>query len=179
MIGPFVSPIILVCILEIKKFFFFFAFSRRGSPGLVKRRVLEMSTHHQGSKSSSSNNNSSTSPHKPRKSFSSPKTTAKRIHHSSSSGNDHSKLLFAPKPFKKENLNKPAMTKSPSLKQGGGPLVTTSQNVPQNGPHGSKKPAVPPKPRHVVVKRENSAKFKKAHKNKEDNNDSGLSGKIM
>ena len=82
---------------------YFFAFSRRGSPGLVKRRVLEMSTHHQGSKSSSSNISSSTSPHKPRKSFSSPKTTAKRIHHSSSSGNDHSKLLFAPKPFKKEN----------------------------------------------------------------------------
>merc|ERR1719350_240375 len=139
--------------------------SRRGSPGLVKRRVLEMSTHHQGSKSSPS---SSSSPHKPRKSSSSPKTTSKRGIYSSS---DHSKLLYAPKPFKKENLNKP-VTKSPSLKQG--PLVTTSQNVPQNGPHGSK-PAVPPKPRHVVVKRENSAKFKKAHKNKEDNNDSGLS----
>ena len=126
-----------------------------------------MSTHHQGSKSSPS---SSSSPHKPRKSFSSPKTTAKQRIHSS----DHSKLLFAPKPFKKENLNKPVTTKSPSLKQGS--FVTPSQNLPQNGPHGSK-PAVPPKPRHVVVKRENSAKFKKSHKNKEDNNDSGLSGK--
>ena len=48
-------------------------------------------------------------------------------------------------------------------------------NTPQKVSIGSK-PVVPPKPRHVIVKREHSAKFK-TQKSKEDNNDSGLSGK--
>ena len=106
--------------------------------------------------------NSPKSSPKPRKQYN-PPLTAKRIHPI-----EHSKLLLAPKPYKKDSLNKSAS------KPGINHQVVKSKIMPQKESYGSK-PAVPPKPRNVVVKRGNSAKFK-AQKNKEDNNDSGLSG---
>ena len=114
--------------------------------------------------------NSPNSSPRARKSYSSPKS-AKRIHSSA----DHSKHLFAPKPYKKDSLMNKTLSK-PGLSQASSRSPKSQHiNTPQKVSIGSK-PVVPPKPRHVIVKREHSAKFK-TQKSKEDNNDSGLSGK--
>ena len=88
--------------------------------------------------------------------------------------NEPSKLLLAPKPFAKpsesaRNVQKPEFyMKFTSPKKSG--------LSPQTGQSPTKKPAVPPKPRNVVVSRRKSQKIEE---DPNEQNDSGLSGKKL
>ena len=138
---------------------FCFLFSNtRGSPGLVKRRVLEMSQ-----QSSLNRKGSRNSPSSPRRS--SPNFGRRGPNPPKKSTN-----LLAPKPFAKpsegsKNVQKPEFyMKFTSPKK--------SSSLPQQSP--TKKPAVPPKPRNVIVSRRKSQKIED---DPNEQNDSGLSGK--
>ena len=94
-----------------------------------------------------------------------------------------SKLLYAPRPYSRQD----------SLKTVQKPEFNTavkSQNSTQPAKKGSsyKKPAVPPKPRNVIVKQRSNTKLRKSGEilskktnvlleDKSEQNDSGLSGK--
>jgi len=148
--------------------------SSRGSPGLVKRRVLEMSQQTTVSRKGSNKNSPSASPKRSsnqRKAFNSPKRA--QI--------EPSKLLYAPRPYSRQD----------SLKTVQKPEFNTavkSQNSTQSAKKGSsyKKPAVPPKPRNVIVKQRSNTKLRKSGEilskktnvlleEKSEQNDSGLS----
>ena len=150
------------------------SFIFRGSPGLVKRRVLEMSQQTSMSRKASKNSPSSSPKRSPnqRKAFNSPKRA--QI--------EPSKLLYAPRPFSRQDSSK--IVQKPEFN-----TAVKSQALPTKKGSPYKKPAVPPKPRNVVVKQRSSTKLRKSGEilskktnvsleEKSEQNDSGLSGKI-
>jgi len=150
--------------------------SSRGSPGLVKRRVLEMSQQTSLSRKASKNSPSA-SPKRSsnqRKAFNSPKRA--QI--------EPSKLLYAPRPYSRQDASKTVQKLEFNT------AVKSQERVlPATTKKGSsyKKPAVPPKPRNVVVKQRSSTKLRKSGEilskktnvllqdEKSEQNDSGLS----
>ena len=88
------------------------------------------------------------------------------------STNEPSKLLLAPKPFAKPSESSPKNVQKPEFF-----MKFTSPkkySSPQQSP--TKKPAVPPKPRNVIVSRRKSQKIED---DPNEQNDSGLSGKFF
>jgi len=149
--------------------------SSRGSPGLVKRRVLEMSQQTSLSRKASKNSPSA-SPKRSsnqRKTFNSPKRA--QI--------EPSKLLYAPRPYSRQDASKTVqkLEFNTAVKSQGVLPATTKKGS------SYKKPAVPPKPRNVVVKQRSSTKLRKSGEilskktnvllqdEKSEQNDSGLS----
>jgi len=128
----------------------------RGSPGLVKRRVLEMSQ-----QSSLNRKGSRNSPSSPRRS--SPNFGRRGPNPPKKSTN-----LLAPKPFAKPSEGSKNVQKPEFYMKFTSPKKNSS--LPQQSP--TKKPAVPPKPRNVVVSRRKSQKIED---DPNEQNDSGLS----
>lgn len=83
-----------------------------------------------------------------------------------------SKLLYAPRPFSRADSVK--TVQKPEFNAN-----SKSQTLPHK--KINKKPAVPPKPRNVVVKQKSSTKLQKRTivEDKNDQNDSGLSGEFL
>jgi len=157
----------------------------RESPGLVQRRVLEMSQQPSLSRKCSRNSPSHSPKRSPntRRSYNSPKRA--QI--------EPSKLLYAPRPFSRQDSSKILKTselnngavKPPNFQTVKSPNFQTGKTQHFQKKSNYKKPAVPPKPRNVVVKPRNSSKLKRTIDNfhrqqqtKDDHgeqNDSGLS----
>lgn len=150
----------------------------RTSPGLVKRRVLEMTQANSGSNLSrkGSKNSPSSSPKRspnPRRGYNSPKRG--QI--------EPSKLLYAPKPFIRQDSSSSKSVQKPEFNA----AVNKIQSLASKKAGYQRKPAVPPKPRNVVVKQRSHSSTKskkseslssfhsKSFEDKNDQNDSGLS----
>ena len=97
-----------------------------------------------------------------------------------------SKLLYAPKPFIRQDSSSSKSVQKPEFNA----AVNKIQSLASKKAGYQRKPAVPPKPRNVVVKQRSHSSTKskkseslssfhsKSFEDKNDQNDSGLSGKL-